>query len=168
MKKLSGIVALLLAFAITGLAETQMAIVTSAGPFQLRGAHVTPGPGVPSWPVLPGDTITAGAAAVTLTFPDGSTIVLSPHTSAVVTLTGSTPVVALMSGAAHYTLTAPTAVTLQCKRGMPADGQQPNELRCDGSRLPAAWWIAATGATAGVVAGVVLTRGNGPQVSPTR
>ena len=35
-------------------AQTQIASVTSDGPFQLRGVQVVPGQGVPSWPAMPG------------------------------------------------------------------------------------------------------------------
>jgi hypothetical protein len=98
-------VSALVAVSLLTMAQTQaVATVTSDSPFELRGATVTPGQGVPSWPVVPGDAIQAGKTPLTLTFSDGSKIVLAPDASAQVGLSGQTPVFQLLSGTAQYSL----------------------------------------------------------------
>src|SRR5258708_22978238 len=97
---------------IVAFAQTQVATITSESPFQLRGANVTPGQGVPSWPVMPGDAIQAGETPLTITFQDGSTIVLAPGSSAKVDLSGKTPLFQLENGTAHYSLKSSNAVKL--------------------------------------------------------
>ena len=54
--------ACLVFMAVTAWAQTQVATVTSSATFTLRGAGITPGQGVPMWPVLAGDHVTAGNA----------------------------------------------------------------------------------------------------------
>jgi hypothetical protein len=102
----------IVAVAVIGFAQTQVATITSDGPFQLRGANVAPEQGVPSWPVLSGDTIKAGDKPLTVTFEDGSQIVLAPGSSAKVDLSGKTPIFQLETGSAHYSLKALDSVKL--------------------------------------------------------
>src|SRR5579862_8661728 len=112
MRRTAKSLAVVMAVAVAVLAQTQVATITSDSPFQLRGASVTPGQGIPSWPVMPGDTIQAGQTPLTLTFSDGSTIVLSPGATAKVDLAGKTPVFQLEKGTAHYSLKTLSSVKL--------------------------------------------------------
>jgi hypothetical protein len=163
--------------ALVAIAQAQIATVTSDGPFQLRGANVAPGQGVPSWPVLPGNTIKAGTMPATITFPDGSTIILAPGASATVNLEGQTPVFQLENGAAHYNLKDLKSVKLlEAKKTVTPTGLV-GDLALGGNTPPAGWWtaghttgvvIGAIGATAlGVGLGKGIGHGNGPPVSPT-
>jgi hypothetical protein len=59
--------AMVLSISVTGFAQTQVGTITSSRPFQLRGANVNPGPGVPTWPVMPSDVIaTVARTAITV------------------------------------------------------------------------------------------------------
>src|SRR5258706_14466037 len=102
--RLNKLLATAMILGIIAFAQTQMATITSDSPFQLRGASVAPGQGVPSWPAMPGDVIQAGQTPLTLTFNDGSTIVLAPGSVAKIDLSGKTPLFQLQSGSAHYEL----------------------------------------------------------------
>jgi hypothetical protein len=90
----------------------QVATVTSAADFTLRGATVSPGQGVPNWPVMAGDEIIAGSKPVTITFPDGSTVTLGAGAKARIEMEDGKPVVRLESGAAAYSFKTPGAVKL--------------------------------------------------------
>jgi len=132
-------------------AQTQIATITSDSSFQLRGAEVTPGQGVPSWPVMPGDTIQAGQTALTLTFSDGSTIILSPGAKAKVDLSGKTPVFHLDSGEAHYSLKTLSSVKLEQLKASVNPKDLVGNLSIGSSKLAAGWWT--TGHTLAVIGG---------------
>ena len=80
------------AISMTVGAATQIATITSDGPFQLRGASIATGQGVPSWPAIPNDIIQVGQTPLTVTFLDGSTTILSPGAKAKLDLSDKTPV----------------------------------------------------------------------------
>ena len=176
MLKLTRFIALVLSVSLgTSLcAQTQVATAVSGSRFELRGAHVSPSLAVPTWPVMPGDTIKAGDTPLTLTFADGSMIVLAPHANARVSLSDAVPTFQLESDSAHYTLKELSGVKLMAR----ADTVVPKELVGDitlgESRLPAGWWttkktvllIAAAAGLAGVTVGLVTQ--NGAPVSPVR
>jgi len=151
--------------AVAVLAQTQVATITSDSPFQLRGASVTPGQGVPSWPVMPGDAIRAGQTPLTLTFPDGSTIVLAPGATAEVDLSGATPVFRLESGSAHYTLKTHSSVILEERKTTISPKDLVGDLAIGSDKLPAGWWttghtLAVVGGAAGATAlGIGLAKG---------
>ena len=163
-----------MAFAILAYSQNQVATATSDGAFQLRGANVTAGQGVPSWPVMPADTIKAGQTPVTIVFQDGSTLVLDPGSSARVGLSSKTPVFQLQNGSAHYSLTNLASVKLMELN----DTVTPKELTGllqIGNRKPAAgWWTAGhtavvgAAAAAGLGVGVITATKNGPPVSPSQ
>src|SRR5947209_3737096 len=100
MSKMPKFVAILASISALCWGQTQVATVNSASAFTLRGAPVNPGLGVPSWPVLAGDTLKAGTLPVTVTFSDGSTIILNPGSEATLDFSGQTPVFRLIKGAA--------------------------------------------------------------------
>jgi hypothetical protein len=115
MRSVSLAVLIVLAVLVVGIAQTQIATVTSSAPFRLRGAQVTPGQGVPSWPVMASDTIIAGTAPVSITFPDGSSITLTPGSQATISMQGAMPVFNLQSGTAQYSLRSALAVRLEAR-----------------------------------------------------
>src|SRR5258708_40273417 len=135
-------VALFLAVLVTAAAQTQVATVTSDSAFQLRGANVTPGEGVPSWPVMPGDILKAGQTPVTITFPDGSVITLAPGSSAKIDLSGQTPVFQLLNGSAHYALKDLTSVKLMSGNTPFSVTDLVGDQQNGGSKPPAGWWTA--------------------------
>lgn len=167
----------LVVIAVIAFAQTQVASITSNGPFQLRGANVTPGQGVPSWPVMPGDTIKAGDKPLTIAFQDGSTIDLAPGSSAKVDLSGNTPVFQLESGTAHYSLKTLDAVKLMTLDNSvtPKDLAGSLQVGVGGQNPPAGWWTAghttavvvAAAAAAGLSLGVAQATKKGPPVSPS-
>jgi len=164
-----------LLLSLAAFAQSQMAIVTSDSPFQLRGATVNPGQGVPSWPVMPGDTIQAGGTPLFLTFPDGSMIVLAAGASAKVYLTGQTagqtPTFDLQHGSAHYTLKSQTSVKLLEGGKNVAATSLIGDLQIGNAKPTSGWWT--TGHTTAVIAGAggLTALGVGlkkpPPVSPT-
>jgi ferric-dicitrate binding protein FerR (iron transport regulator) len=83
-------------------AASPLAAASSSSSFEIRG-HMLNVAGVPSWPVLEGDTITALDSPVTLLFRDGSRVVLSQNSEARI---GSTDqgAVNLLRGAAVFHL----------------------------------------------------------------
>jgi hypothetical protein len=158
-------------------AQAPVATVTSSGPFELRGANVTPGQGVPSWPGLAGDTIKAGNTPVTVTFPDGSTILLNPGSSAKLGLSGQTPVFQLTSGSASYSLKTLTAVKLMAAAKVVTPSDMAGLLELGGSNLPkAGFWTAGhttavllgAGAATGLGVGIAKATGGGASVSPSQ
>jgi len=94
--------------------EHQIAAACSAAPFQLRNAFVSPGAGVTSWPVLPGDKIAAGKAPVTVAFPDGSFVYLDANSKATLDLSGKAPVVNLQNSSAEFSLKSSSSLTILC------------------------------------------------------
>jgi hypothetical protein len=168
------VLAMVLSISVTGIAQTQVATITSSRPFQLRGANVNPGPGVPTWPVMPGDAIRAGDGPLTLGFPDGSTIVLAPRATATVDVAGRIPVFRLESGAAHYGLKTLDGVKLVRGDTPVTPHDLVGDLQFGDSPAPVGAWT--TGQTSLIIAGaagavglsVGLARRNGPPVSPTQ
>lgn len=158
-------------------AHGPVATVTSSGPFELRGAHVTPGLGVPSWPGLVGDTIKAGNAPVTVTFPDRSTIILNPASSARLDLSGQTPVFQLTSGLASYSLKTFTAVKLMAATKVVTPSNLIGSLELGGSNAPSVgFWttghttalLFGASAATGLGVGFAVSTGGGASVSPSQ
>lgn len=158
-------------------AQAPVATVTSSGPFELRGAHVTSGQGVPSWPGLAGDTIKAGSTPVTVTFPDRSTIILNPGSSAKLDLSGQMPVFQLTSGSASYSLKTLTAVKLMVATKVVTPSNLIGSLELGGSNAPSVgFWttghttavLLGAGAAAGLGVGLANATGGGASVSPSR
>ncbi|HEY7337636.1 MAG TPA: hypothetical protein VH639_22280 [Bryobacteraceae bacterium] len=93
-------------------AQGQIGSVTSSSPFTLRGVTVTPGQGVPSWPVMAGDTIAAGNALTVVTFPDGSVVSMAPGAQARIDSDRGKPVFRLLCGSSTYSLRSIMSVEL--------------------------------------------------------
>src|ERR1035441_6283646 len=66
---------ILFLFAASAFAATPVASVTSSADFQLSGANVIAA-GVPSWPLMAGDTVVAGTSAARIRFVDGTLVTL--------------------------------------------------------------------------------------------
>lgn len=112
MRTVLGVLAITFASVSFTNAQDQIATVTSNAKFQLRGAAITPGQGVPTWPVLAGDNIKAGTAPTLVTFTDGSVLVLDAASVAAVEVANDTPVFRLLKGSARYSLKSLTSVEL--------------------------------------------------------
>jgi hypothetical protein len=151
--------------------QNQIATAMSIGPFRLRGATITPGQGVTSWPVISGDVIRSGESPVTIEFPDGSTITLAPASSARLDLVGDTPSFRLEAGTAHYALKTVDSVKLVAGTNSVVPSTVLGDLQLGATRLPAGWWTAghttlvlgvaggATAAAVGVIQGTT-SKGN--------
>lgn len=150
MQQPSKFLATCLVISSLAFAQTQIATITSDSPFQLRGADITPGQGVPSWPAMPGDTLQAGQTPLTITFQDGSTLVLAPGTTAKVDLAGNTPVFQLECGSAHYTEKTLSSVKLMQASRTVTPKDLVGDLMVD-CKKPGGWWT--PGHTAAVVGG---------------
>jgi hypothetical protein len=175
---------LALAAGLLGWAQTQVGTITSSAPFRLRGATINPGEGVPSWPVLPGDTVKAGDTLTILTFTDGSVVSLEPGTDGNVDLSAGTPLFQLANGTVVYSLKTRTSVKLLSgdKTVTPPaltgsysrNGQRP--ISGAGAGSGGGFWtpthtilVAGAGAAAATatVLGVGAANSSGSQVSPT-
>jgi hypothetical protein len=112
MAKVLRVAILGIAAGLAAWAQTQVGTITSSAPFRLRGVAITPGEGVPSWPVLPGDTVRAGEAQTILTFTDGSVVSLEPGAEGNVDLSAGTPMFQLANGTVTYSLKTRTSLKL--------------------------------------------------------
>jgi hypothetical protein len=153
-------------FVFSAFAQTQLATITSSGPFQLRGAKVATGGGVPSWPVLAGDVIKTGSSAATVTFPDGSFIVIAPGSEARIELVNQAPLFQLNACAIHYSLKTPGSVQLQVGGAPVSLTDLVGDSKIGTCHVSSGWWttghtIAVVGVAGGAAAlGVGLTQAN--------
>ena len=173
-KTLDILMGALIAAGVAG-AQQQVATVTSSAPFTLRGAPVTPGQGVPMWPILAGDTVKAGNALTIVTFPDGSVITLEPGAEAKVDYVNGKPVFQLLSGSARYSLKYVAAVQLMAANQKATPKGLTGVLTSGGSQAgTGVFWTAGhtaavvtgAGAAAGLGVGISHATGGGPAVSP--
>jgi hypothetical protein len=156
MKKAATSLAIALVATAAAWAQGQIATVTSSAPFTLRGAAVTPGQGVPSWPVMATDTIKAGTAVAIVTFSDGSVITIDPDSEGVVDMAGQTPVFRLTKGQAHYSLKSLAAVHLMEASQSVAPKKVAGVLSLGGHRKAGGAAVAgATGGAAGAAGAAV-------------
>jgi ferric-dicitrate binding protein FerR (iron transport regulator) len=162
-------------------AQNQVATVSSPAPFQLRGAAVTPGQGVPAWPVMPGDEIIAGDAPVTVTFPDGSSVILGVASKARIDMSGQTPEFDLESGSAQFSLKTLSSVILVhsgqtiSPKNLTGDfvvneggGAVVQAVHPGLNRRKTLIFIGAAGAAGGLGYGIYEALNEGPSVSPSR
>jgi len=168
--------AMLLTTTLLICAPIPLATVTSTGPFQVHGANVPADGGVPSWPIMEGDTVQAGSSApVTVTFANGSVLVLEPGSSARIEMLGQTPVFRLEDGAAHYSLSNLSAVKLLALDDPVTPPRPTGSYSVHKNRKPGAgWWTAGhaswllggAAAAAALGYGVASAIRGGPPVSP--
>ena len=174
MLKYARIIAVALCLSTSLAAQTQIATAVSSSPFELRGARVNPSLAVPTWPVMPGDTIKAGSTPVTITFPDGSSVGLNPCATAMVSLSDSTPVFQLLSESASYKLAKLDGVKLVSRDASVVPQDLAGSMTLGNTCTPAGFWtpshtalvIAASAGLAGITVGLVTQ--NGAPVSPVR
>jgi|HubBroStandDraft_1064217.scaffolds.fasta_scaffold94505_2 hypothetical protein len=163
--------------AVVGWGQNQVATVTSSTPFTLRGAAVTPGQGVPMWPILAGDTVKAGSALTITTFPDGSVLTLDPESEARIEFANGKPVFQLLKGVARFSLKSISAVQLEAGNKIVTPKDLTGTLTLGGIR-PAAvgfWTVGTTvavlvgaGAAAGAGIGISEAVRGGSSVSPSQ
>ena len=159
---------------IAGAAPPQIATVSSPAEFQLRDAQIKPGQGVPSWPALDGDKITAGNSPVLFTFGNGSTILLAPHSEASVGMAGERPVFRLLCGSANYSLKTIAAITLMAHDKVVVPSQVQGSYKVDGGcDVGGGWWtgpktLLVLGGVAALAYGIVEATQGGSPVSPSR
>ena len=157
-------VALALSIPVAALAQTQLGTVTSSSPFELRGANINPAPGVPSWPVVSGDTVQAGKSPLALTLPDGRTVIFAPGTRVTLSVMSNGLMVRLESGSVQNALLRdPSGIDFYCKD----EKISITSAITNCGRPPQAEWWPAVGGAAGATA-MVLALNNGPPVSPAR
>jgi hypothetical protein len=169
-------IVLLLSLAVAGMAQGQkVATASSTGPFALRGGVVNP-EGVPSWPVMAGDEVAAQGVPVTLTFEDGSRIVLAPGSRGRIEQGAQgRPVFRLMAGEAWYDLRELSSVDLYAlNRRVSAPAFRGNYSLGGAQRAATTFWTArnvalALGAAGGVAATTVWIANSTPEpLSPSR
>ncbi len=149
MSKTSKLFLITALFATACWGQTQVATASSQSVFTLRGAVINPEQGVPSWPVLAGNTVKAGTSPLTLTFADGSTITLNPGAEGTLELTGrDLPVFRLHKGSASYNLTTRGSVQVMSGGENVAFNSQSGTVGKDGTGL---WPPSRT--TLGIVGG---------------
>jgi hypothetical protein len=177
MRTVLGVLTVVLASLGSASPQDQIATVTSTSKFHLRGASITPAQGVPTWPVLAGDSVKSGTAQTIVTYSDGSTLVLDPGSVATVEAANGTPVFRLLRGSASYSLRSLTSVELL------ATDQRVNVSKLNGSysiggQKSAGFWTpghtaavvggaVAVGTAAGLGVGAAASNSSGSQVSPS-
>lgn len=168
-------VALFITMAAT--AQTQVATVTSSAPFTLRGAGITPGQGVPTWPVLAGDVVKAGNTLTIVTFPDGSVITLAPGSEGKIDIVNGKPVFQLLGGTARYSLKSTTAVQLMEASQTVTPTALLGTLSLGGNKAAAGFWttghiaavaVVGAGTAAGLGFAVSDAVKGGTSVSPSQ
>ena len=85
------------------MAATPVASVSSASNFELSGAGVVAA-GVPSWPLMVGDTVVAGTSAARIRFVDGTVVTLGPRSKVAVQEKSNDLSLRLVNGFMMFTL----------------------------------------------------------------
>jgi hypothetical protein len=176
MHRLVNILTVFLTIALLGWSQSQVATVTSAAPFKLRGASVTPGQGVPSWPAVAGDLVTAENGPVTVSYLDGSSFILDPGSTAKINISGQSPVFQLQSGLARYSVKSLTSVRLMALETTVGPTKLSGILRISNGRPVLGFWtpghtalvVVGAGAAAGLGIGVARATSGGDPVSVSR
>jgi hypothetical protein len=142
--------------AVAARAQTQVATVTSSAPFTLRDAGITPGQGVPMWPVLAGDVVKAGNTLAIVTFPDGSVVMLAPGSEGKIDFVNGKRVFQLLGGTARYSLKSTVAVQLMEASQTVTPTDLLGTLTLGGNKAAAAGLAGGGFWTAGHIAAVVV------------
>jgi|HubBroStandDraft_1064217.scaffolds.fasta_scaffold111399_1 hypothetical protein len=140
--------------------QMEVATVTSSTTFNLGGATIAPGQGIPMWPVLAGDHVVAGTAMTILTFPDGSVITLDPGSEGKLDFVNGQPTFELLSGKSRYSLKRKGAVVVIFNGQPLALASLSGTLTMGGAVAGgAAAGAAAAGITAGHIAVIAIVGG---------
>ena len=92
-------------------AATPVASIKSSSDFQLSGVSVTAA-GVPSWPIMAGDTVVAGTTAATIRFVDGTMVTLAPNSQVTVQEKKDDLSLRLVNGFMSFTLAPSSAISV--------------------------------------------------------
>jgi ferric-dicitrate binding protein FerR (iron transport regulator) len=102
---------ILVVIAASAFAATPVASVTSSSDFQLSGANVIAA-GVPSWPVMAGDTVVAGTSAARIRFVDGTMVTLGPRSQVTLQRRTDDLSLRLVNGFISFTLASGSALSV--------------------------------------------------------
>ena len=97
--------------AASAFAATPVASITSSADFQLSGANVIAA-GVPSWPLMAGDTVVAGTSAARIRFVDGTVVTLGPKSKVTVQEKNDDLSLRLVNGFLSFTLAPASALSI--------------------------------------------------------
>jgi hypothetical protein len=97
--------------AISAFGAKPLATVTSAEPFALNG-HSMNAPGVTSFPVILGDTVSTSKSSAVLSFAEGSTIKLGANSAVRIDGNEEKPKVVLLAGDLDFKLAAGTKISV--------------------------------------------------------
>ena len=92
-------------------AAAPVASITSSSNFQLSGAGVIAA-GVPSWPMMAGDTVVAGVTAARIRFMDGTLVTLGPKSIAALQSKTDGLSLRLIDGFITFTLAPASALSV--------------------------------------------------------
>ncbi|MBI4890662.1 MAG: hypothetical protein HY821_08550 [Acidobacteria bacterium] len=183
------ILASILILAVMGLMfaqGTKVATATSTAAFKLKGAEVNPA-GVPTWPLMAGDTVEALKTPVTLVFEDGSKVSLAPGAKGKVEMQNGKATFVATEGEIYYDMKGVDSVKLMAMDKQ-VKASQPKGTYCvgcagkkagaagaaGGAAAAAGFWtpatialVAAGVAGAGIGLGVALSDSGSAPVSPS-
>src|SRR5581483_10602517 len=114
MKRIVGACFTFLAVTVMAYAAVPAARVSSGEPFMLRGA-VVPVAGVPSWPLLAGDSIGTEGASASIRFADGSVVTLAERSNAQLEEVNGKVALRLLGGSMQVTRAAGSTVLFLAK-----------------------------------------------------
>jgi len=97
--------------AVVAFGASPVGSVSSGSDFTLHGVRVATG-GVPTWPVMAGDSILAGTTPAKIRFLDGSVVTLDSDSSAKVEQTDSGLLLRLISGSMAFTVAPNSSLAL--------------------------------------------------------
>jgi ferric-dicitrate binding protein FerR (iron transport regulator) len=92
-------------------AAAPVASIKSSSDFQLSGVSVATA-GVPSWPIMAGDTVVAGTTAATIRFMDGTMVTLAPYSQVAVQEKKDDLSLRLLNGFMSFTLAPSSALSV--------------------------------------------------------
>jgi hypothetical protein len=96
--------------AASAFAASPVASIKSSSDFQLSGVSVATA-GVPSWPIMAGDTVVAGTTAATIRFMDGTMVTLAPYSQVAVQEKKDDLSLRLLNGFMSFTLAPSSALS---------------------------------------------------------
>jgi ferric-dicitrate binding protein FerR (iron transport regulator) len=102
---------ILFLLAAPAFAATPVASITSSADFELSGVGVTVA-GVPSWPLMAGDTVVAGTSAARIRFVDGTLVTLGPRSKVTVQEKKDDLSLRLVNGFISFTLAPSSALSV--------------------------------------------------------
>ncbi len=128
-------VAWVLTAALASAGGSSVASVSSIQNIVLDG-HAVAAAGVPSWPLVVGDTLQSTTSEAMLVFPDGSHITLSPQSKLRIEGNLAKPRIVLVSGNLDYKLSPGSEVTLSTVNEPGQPGNSPQQGNPDSNPPP--------------------------------